>query len=108
MATVTDAGAPGKHIVCIDWKPCERGTLRGFVTIKMPSGLCIGGIALHAKGEAWAQLPSKPMLDQETRELMHAPDGKVKYARVLWFDDHAIGDKFSAAVVEAVAARSAP
>jgi hypothetical protein len=101
---VHDAETPGKRLVCIDWKPCERGTLLGFATIKMPSGLAIGGVALHAKGEAkWAQLPSKPMLDQDTRQLMHGPDGKVKYAKVLWFDDHAVGDRFSAAVIEAIA-----
>jgi hypothetical protein len=93
MATVSDGATPDKHLVCIDWKPCERGTLLGFATIKLPSGLSIGGIA-HAKGEAkWAQLPSKAMLDQETRELMRGPDGKVKYAKVVWFEDHAIGDK---------------
>jgi hypothetical protein len=64
--------------------------------------MTIDGVALHRKdGKQWAQLPARPMLDAN-RELEREPDGKPRYARVLWFDDRDTADRFSAAVAAAL------
>jgi hypothetical protein len=90
-------------IAIIDWRPLERGTLLGFCRVKIERWhLTIDGIAIHARdGRRWAQLPSKPMLNSN-RELEREPDGKPRYAKILWFDDRETADRFSAAVVSAV------
>jgi hypothetical protein len=90
-------------IVILEWRPVERGTLLGFAKIQIPAWrVTIAGVALHRKdGRAWAQLPARLMLDAN-RELEREPDGKLRYAKILWFDDRETADRFSAAVVEAI------
>jgi hypothetical protein len=90
------------EISILDWRPLERGTLRGFARVKIPSWhLVIDGVAVHEKdGRRWAQLPAKPMLNSD-REL-EREDGKIRYAKILWFETREISDRFSAAVVAAV------
>ena len=62
----------------------------------------IDDVGIHeSHGKWWAALPARPMLDND-KNVVIGDDGKVKYVRSLWFDDRAIADKFSAAVVEAV------
>lgn len=33
-----------------EWKPAQHGTLRGFVSILLPSGLIVNGIQVHDYG----------------------------------------------------------
>jgi hypothetical protein len=92
-----------RGVVCLDWRPCERGTLRGFAKVKVPSWhLTIDGLSIHeSHGKRWAQLPSGPLLNDE-RELVREQDGKIRYAKILSFDDRDVSDRFSIAVVRAV------
>ena len=46
------------------------------------------------------------MIDAD-RELVREDDGKIKYAKILWFDDRAVSDRFSDAVIAAVQRRRA-
>jgi hypothetical protein len=103
--TLTDNGP---HVECLEWRPCERGTLLGFAKISIPSWrLEIDGVAVHIKdGRQWAQLPSKPMLDS-SRELVREDDGRIKYSKVIWFTDREVADRFSAAVISAIGRRKA-
>jgi hypothetical protein len=91
-----------REIICLEWKPFERNTLRGFARIKVPSWhITIYDVAVHERdGKRWCQLPARPMLDSN-RELIRE-DGKLKYARMLEFDDRAVGDRFSAAAIKAI------
>jgi hypothetical protein len=90
-------------IVILEWRPVERGSLCGFAKVQVPAWrVTIAGVALHRRdGRAWAQLPSRPMLDGN-RQLMLDENGKPKYSRVLEFTDREIADRFSEAVVAAV------
>jgi hypothetical protein len=91
-------------IECLEFRAVERGTLRGFAKIKMPHWrLTMDDVAIHEKnGKTWAALPARPILDAN-REVVRDEEGKVKYARTLYFDDRATADRFSDAVVKAVA-----
>src|SRR6516165_5882284 len=83
------AQSPNFQIVkCLEWRPCERNTLRGFAKIEVPAwSLIMDGVAVHPKeGRQWAQLPSRPQIDKEGT-VLRDDDGKVKYAKILEFAD---------------------
>lgn len=90
-------------LVCRDFKPFERNSLRGFATLYFPRlGLLVEDVAIHERGDArWAQLPSKPVLDRD-RALVRDEAGKLKYARVLSWDSRARADAFSRAALQAI------
>jgi lipopolysaccharide biosynthesis protein len=87
-----------------DFKPLHRNTLRGFATIHINEmRLEICDVAIHQKNESnWAQLPAKPMIDRDGVVLRDRETGKIAYATVLEFDNRAVRDAFSHAVVDAV------
>ena len=73
------AGASGGHrtITVSNWKPLEHKSLRGFLTLTLPSGLVIHNCQLLEAGEErWVGLPSR-------RFLM--ADGKVHYEPIIEF-----------------------
>jgi hypothetical protein len=91
-------------IECLEFRSVERGTLKGFAKIKVPQWhLTMDDVAIHEKnGKRWAALPARPMLDAK-REVVKDEEGKPKYAKTLYFDDRDVADRFSDAVVKAVA-----
>jgi hypothetical protein len=103
------AQAPlSEKVICLDWRPCERGTLRGFAKIKVASwALVIDGVALHQKEDRqWAQLPARPQIDKDGT-VLREDNGKVKYAKIMEIDDKRVAWDFSDAVVAAVARKVA-
>ncbi len=92
-----------RSVRCTAWRPCERGTLRGFADIFLPSlHLEIRDIAVHEMNEKrWVQLPARPQLDGN-RELVRDPNGKVQYSLILKFRDRPTADAFSAAAITAI------
>jgi hypothetical protein len=97
-----------EKIICLDWRPCNRNTLRGFARIKIPAwGLILDGLAVHEKeGRQWAQLPARPQLDKDGN-VLREDDGKVRYAKIMEFDNKARAYSFSDEVVAAVARKAA-
>ena len=51
---------------------------------------------------AWAELPSKPVLDREGRRAK--PDGKPRYSAIMKWRDRELQDRVSQAVIELVRA----
>jgi hypothetical protein len=98
------AQAPNEKIVVLEWRPCERNTLRGFAKIKIPAwSLVIDGVAVHARDDRrWAQLPARPQIDKDGA-VMREDDGRIKYAKILEIDDKRKSWAFSDEVVAAVA-----
>lgn len=84
------------------WRPLAKNSLRGFATIKQPSGMVIADIAVHERdGKAWASPPGKPMLDRDGRQ-MRDDAGKLRWSALISFADRATQDAWSAGVVAAV------
>src|SRR5262245_36266553 len=83
-------------IICLDWRPCNRNTLRGFAKVKIPAwGLILDGLAVHEKeGRQWAQLPARPQVDKDGN-VLREDDGKIRYAKIMEFADKEAGWKFS-------------
>jgi hypothetical protein len=103
------AQAPlSEKVIVLDWRPCERNTLRGFAKIKIPAwGLTLDGVALHEKEDRkWAQLPARPQIDKDGN-VMREDSGKIKYAAIMEFTDKRKAWNFSDEVVAAVARKVA-
>jgi hypothetical protein len=85
----------------ISWRPLDRGPLRGFCNIELPSGLRLIDVGLFVKdGQAWAALPTKPVLDSQHHH--HAVNGKFQYAPAVEWRSRDLADRWSAAVVALV------
>jgi hypothetical protein len=70
-------------ITIADWKPRESGTLRGFFSASLPSGLELHELMLHERdGSWWISFPAKPMLGPDGAALRDER-GKVRYGAAL-------------------------
>jgi hypothetical protein len=70
-------------IMITDWKARESGTLRGFFTAQLTSGLVLHELMLHERdGNWWISFPSKPMLGADGAALRD-DSGKVRYSTPL-------------------------
>ena len=90
------AVATGGHreLLVTNWKPYEKNTLRGFLSLTLPSGLVIHNCALHQKdGARWIGLPSR----QYTKD-----DGSTSYSPVIDFTSPDKRRNFQAAALAAV------
>ena len=86
----------GEHreLLVTNWKAYEKNTLRGFLSLSLPSGLVIHNCALHQKdGARWIGLPSR----QYT-----ATDGKVSWSPMVEFASKEARYAFQDAALEAV------
>jgi hypothetical protein len=89
-------------IVINDWKPLCRGSLRGFCTARLPSGMILHEVAVHHRdGFWWASPASKPMLSKDGTALRDDA-GKVRYAPIVSFETKQTRDRLSRAVVDAL------
>jgi hypothetical protein len=89
-------------VIVEDWKPVGRNTLLGFCRVRLPSGMILHDVAVHMKnGRHWASPSSKPRLGRDGLQLRD-PDGKALWTPIVSFETKAIGDRFSAQVIEAL------
>ena len=95
----------GAGLEIIEWKPLVRNSLRGFATVRLRNGLSIADVSVHSShGKSWASLPSKPVLDREGMHQRDRDTGKGRYVPILSWPNKDTADRFSAAVIEALAA----
>lgn len=89
-------------IVCEDFKPVQRNSLRGFARIRFRSGLVIAEITIHVtNGRAWASPPARQMLDRNGTPLRDEA-GKPRWQPLITFVTKAQRDDWSDQVVAAV------
>ena len=83
---MTASNAVPREMRVSDWKPMEKGTLRAFFTIEMPSGLILHDCMLHEKGSArWIGLPARQY---------QKSSGATAWAPVVEFRDRQTADRF--------------
>ena len=96
--------ASASSFIVEDCKPLARNSLRGFARVRLPSGMILRDVAIHAKNaSAWAAPASKPMIDRNGM-VMKDQGGKIKYAPIIEFTSKVLRDKFSKAVIDALRA----
>jgi hypothetical protein len=90
-------------ITIADWTPRESGTLRGFFTTHLPSGLTLHELMLHERdGRWWISFPSRPMLGADGAALRDER-GKVRYgAPLIEFTGTQARSRFIEQVLEAL------
>ena len=98
-----------KHALeCIDFRAVNRGTLRGFATVRAAElRLVLHDVALHEtkSGARWAAPPSRPMVDTATKTvILDRSTNKIAYTPSISFDDAKTREAFSSAVWHAVSA----
>jgi len=90
-------GTSGGHreLLVTNWKPYEKNTLRGFLSLTLPSSrLVIHNCALHQKeGARWIGLPSRPY---------SKADGSTGYSPLIEFTSEDSRRRFQVAALEAV------
>ena len=92
------------YFVATNWKPLRKGSLIGFVSVSMPSGITIHEISvLETNGRFWASPPSKPMIDRHG-VVMIDDNGKRRFAPFLEFLDRDTRSRWSDSVVAALRA----
>ena len=75
-----------RSIEIAEWKPHTKNTLRGFLSVTLPSGMVIHNLTLHEKGDArWVGLPAREWTDNQ---------GEKQYAKLIEFTTRAIADRF--------------
>ena len=91
-------------ITLLDWRPIQKGGLRGFAKFRLGRSIIINDIAIHnSGGKKWAFMPSKPV---------HGPDGAQKigdngkpiYAKIVEWVDRAASDRFSETAIRLIEA----
>jgi hypothetical protein len=86
-----------------DWKTVERNTLRGFCTLKLPSGLIIRECTWHVKDDSeWIGLPSRPQLDKDGNTRRDTATGRPLYVPVVEIAGKDARARFQAAALQAV------
>ena len=83
-----------REIIIRDWKPHEKGSLKGFFSASLPSGLILNSLMLHQRnGARWVAFPA--------REWVNA-QGEKQYAQFVEFADRRTADKFRDALLDAL------
>jgi hypothetical protein len=88
--SVQPAAGNGGHqrrgLVVTDWKPFEKNTLRGFLTIITPSGLRLKECTFHEReGKRWISLPAKQWAKT---------DGSISYSPLVDFVNENVRNNF--------------
>jgi hypothetical protein len=84
-----------------EYRRLVRGSLRGFVTVEMPSGVIYHSVGLmQSHSIAWATPPSKPAIARDGSPIMKG--GKALYSPIVSFNSKELRDRFSTAIVAAV------
>jgi hypothetical protein len=85
------------------WKERESGTLRGFFSASLPSGLELHELMLrHRDGSWWLSFPAKPLLGADGTALRDER-GKVRYGTPLMsFASQDARERFKQAVLDAL------
>ena len=92
------------RMVASGWRRVERGTLRGFRSLELASGLKINDCSLHEKdGRRWIGLPVKPKLDKDGKQLITPKTGKPAYSAILELASPAAHTRFQEQALRALA-----
>jgi hypothetical protein len=88
----------------ISFRTFHKGTLIGFANVAFPSGMCVGEIQIHRRGDkCWAAPPARPWLYDHDNELVRDADGRVKWANdLINFLDHGSRRRWSEQVLAAL------
>ena len=91
-------------ITATDWRPLERNTLRGFVTLRLaPSGIVIRECTVHEKdGKRWIGLPARPQTSKDGSPRLDPKTGKPAWQPIVEIAGRDERERFQATALAAV------
>ena len=90
----TPGKRPSAGFQISDWKPFTKNTLRGFFTVKTPSGMVLHNCSLHVKnGSRWVGLPAQKYT---------AKSGETSFTPIVEFVSREAANRFRDAVLAAL------
>jgi DNA-binding cell septation regulator SpoVG len=85
-----------------NWIPHRSGTLLGFCSVELASGLVINNILIMSgRNGAWCAMPAQNRVDGDRQPKLDATKKPI-YSRIVEFVDRAATDRFNAVVLELV------
>jgi hypothetical protein len=83
--------------------PNSAGTLLGYLSVELPSGMIVNDLKLMVgpKGRPWIAMPSQRQLDREGNPRT-GPDGKQLWLQTIEFATRAAADRFRDLVLDAL------
>jgi hypothetical protein len=86
-----------------DWRPVERNTLRGFVTLVLPSSMGLRECSYHVQGSRrWVGLPGRPQLEPDGSHRVDPTTGKKAYVPVVEIYEKVARERFQRAALAAI------
>lgn len=78
----------------LKFRKFEKNTLRGFIEVELPSGMCIRDLTLHSKnGQRWIGYPARKY---------EKDDGTTGWMNLIYFPDREVNEKFQQGVKQAL------
>src|SRR5262249_32469909 len=90
----SSGGGSHREVIVSDFKQHSKGTLQGFFTATLPSGMVVHGLMLHKRdGQRWVGLPGREYTDK---------NGQRQFNRIIEFASRTTSDRFQAEILAAV------
>ncbi len=85
------------------FKLVRKNSLRGFCTVRMPSGMKLRDVSVHCvNGKTCASPPSRPRLGRDGRQMIDPVTDRLLWDSVVEFVDRKTRDRFGQSVLEAL------
>ena len=90
-------------MIARDFRRIEKGTLLGFFSLDLSSGLSIREVPYHHKNDRyWIQLPSRPQLNTDGQQRVDPTSGKKLYSPIIEIRDPARRANFQRGALSAL------
>jgi hypothetical protein len=87
----------------VEFRPLRKGSLLGFATVRLGSGLILYDDGVHRQGSrAWCSPPARPWINGDGSLVRDDATGKVKYAPVVRFATHGVRSSWSRQILAAL------
>ena len=95
------SGPTGAKI--LRFTPHQTGSLRGFLSVELPSGMIVNDLKLMIgpAGKPWLAMPSQKQVDRDGNPRLDA-NGKQTYTQFVEFASRSPADRFRHLVLDAL------
>ncbi len=91
-------------VVVEDWRPLIKNSLRGFVRVRLPSGIVVHDVAVHVREDRkWVSPPGRPAIGRDGTQMRDS-SCKPLFNPTITFADKTTADKFSVSILTALQA----
>ena len=94
---------PSAGAKILRFTPHQAGSMLGFLSVEMPSGLIINDLKLMLgpTGKPWLAMPSQKRVDRDGNPVV-GPNGKQTYTQTVEFASRSAADRFRHLVLDAL------